>query len=112
MTPIIFRIVSVALLSLTLVPSSASAECAWVLWGSTDTAAHSSGFGIVTAYPTLQQCDAALRDEVVRLKRDGHCVTSPKDHVILAFKGSGADIMAQSFSCLPDTVDPRGPKGK
>ena len=85
---------------------------AWVMWMSADTPTYSSGFGVATAYPTLQECDAALLRETSRLKRDGFNVSSPKEHVVLGFKGLAANVGAERFSCLPDTVDPRGPKGK
>jgi len=92
-------------------PNESVSTGAWVLWTSADAPTYSSGFGVVTAYPSLQQCDAALLDEASRLTLEGFTVSSPKDHVIMAFKGKGANIAATRYSCLPDTVDPRGPEG-
>ena len=73
----------VTLYSLLALATSATAECAWVLW---------SGAALSTpivwepigAFTTKTECEA---------------------------KGLAIKTVAV-FRCLPDTVDPRGPKGK
>jgi hypothetical protein len=45
-------------------------------------------------------------------KREGYPVSFTGSHVAVGVKSKGENIVSQRYSCLPDTVDPRGPKGK
>jgi hypothetical protein len=69
----------------------ASAECAWVLWlqniGQTPVMANAVG-----GHDNREQCEAAKARYPEQMKREG-----------------SVTVM---FVCLPDTIDPRGPKGK
>jgi len=83
--------------------ASASAECAWVLWGDWKGPAQGKlvngpePYG--DAFPTREECIKAK----VRLG-------GTTGMYYLPLKGGGeAPIL---LSCLPDTVDPRGPKGR
>jgi len=79
--------------------ATAYAECAWVLWPGGVKASGETVFVPIEGYPTRAECmkgrTASVVDEVEQLKRDS--------------AGAG---MKLAFTCLPDTVDPRGPKGK
>jgi hypothetical protein len=77
------RVAVVAVLMLTSA-GHASAECAWVLWGVLGTAPQPPQFLPVGGFHTKEECEA-----------DGRA---------RPFDGK--------WFCLPDTVDPRGPKGK
>jgi hypothetical protein len=74
--------------------SAASAECAWVLWmrGVLSPNIRWEPHG---AYSTNQTCLKAGQDTYGRWNAQN---TNPETKV--------------TFLCLPDTVDPRGPKGK
>lgn len=48
----------------------------------------------------------------MRLNREGWEPKYVQIRTVLAFKGTGEKIAAIHYRCLPDTVDPRGPKGK
>src|SRR6266704_1929126 len=80
------------------VAASASAECAWVLWSSGDTATYSSGFGVVTAYATSAECDAAIAGEATRMRREGYSVTFTGSHVAVGSKGKGDSIVSRRYS--------------
>ena len=96
----------VALFLLT-VAATAYAECAWVLWFNPEANVHM----IESAHRSMMECDVALVDMHAVLKHDGYTVyggSSSSDHVLLGEKG----LERLTYRCLPDTVDPRGPKGK
>ena len=100
-------------LSLLTSAATASAECAWVLWRTTTIPAlPDQEPGVVTAYPTMQECDATLAKEFARQKREGWEVYWVQVRTVVASKGKGEKIIATHYTCLPDTIDPRGPKGK
>ena len=89
------------IVTLVLLASAATAyaECAWILWAGGVKASGEAVYAPIEGYPTRAECmkarTASSVDEVEQLKRD--------------VAGAG---MKLAFTCLPDTVDPRGPKGK
>ncbi len=117
------RISGIVLALILAVPYLAEAECAWVLWQNTEFVAHEpsglTGIRIApppgtsppkgnfytewnnahwtpdSSYTSLQNCDASAR-----------LVSKPWPTGVKY--GDGRAI----YRCLPDTVDPRGPKGK
>ena len=103
------RIVITVLFCLTF-PTSAAAECAWVLWMSDPAIdkrqwGYAPGVGVIEFEPispqvfdTRDECEVALRD--IRKRELGAPLVT-----------AGRRLPAK-FTCLPDTVDPRGPKGK
>ena len=82
------------------VATSASAECAWVLWSE---ATAGSGAGprlrAVSGFPSSAACEARAAE--LMAAKEGE-----------KSKPTSARINQLGYTCLPDTVDPRGPKGK
>ena len=101
----IHRIVLGAFLALVALTGSASAECAWVLWAESLTIRIGTGWNINGTFQSRAQCISALRTnlgpvgENVGLDetRGQGKSSNPSGHII--------------FRCLPDTVDPRAPRG-
>lgn len=95
-TRIMARIL-VALLGLTLLASSASAECAWVVWEMSQIQNPSNPelatrvYNVIGARGTEEECREMSRSMSDVLRKNPRIVM---------------------IYCLPDTVDPRGPKGK
>jgi hypothetical protein len=89
---------SVITLSLLAWAATAYAECAWILWPGGVKASGEAVYAPIEGYPTRSECmkgrTASSVDEVEQLKRDA---------------GAGIKL---AFTCLPDTIDPRGVKGK
>jgi hypothetical protein len=98
--------------TLLIAVSTASAECAWVLWSAPSTMDpnvpwekashryHPSDFVPIEAYKTAASCNQAWSEKTNREGRataERHC--------------PGAKIWnTYIFRCLPDTVDPRASK--
>ena len=93
------RRASLIALSLLASAATAQAECARILWAGGVKTSGEAVYAPIEGYPTRAECmkgrTASSVDEVEQLKRD--------------VAGAG---MKLAFTCLPDTVDPRGAKGK
>jgi hypothetical protein len=99
--------------------TSASAECAWVLWQRIDTfdapgALVSSLTEVGATYTTSAECVTAI-DGLERRRQSPQTVVMRDAQTMLTvmFRDKDQTITkSMSFLCAPDTVDPRGPKGK
>jgi hypothetical protein len=89
--------VLLATLGLLALATAASAECAWVLWLGTGTTY--TAFGAYGGSTGEKECQEAVTQVMTDMKKD---VTQLGEFL----KSSSR------YLCLPDTVDPRGPKGK
>jgi hypothetical protein len=92
---------------------TASAECAWVLWVhfkpvDTDVSRWEVGSGSTT----VAECAAARTQKQEHWKRSASRM--PKAYLLgdTMFVPSDGRLAAWEAVCLPDTIDPRGPKGK
>ncbi len=111
-----------------LLAVATSAEAAWVSWTRATTQDGSETWSISAATETAMQClagaEAAVNDVVSGTIRDrdqarryqsirdsGYTFTRQGPHSLEATRSDGTTLQIE-FKCLPDTVDPRGPKGK
>ena len=101
--------------------TSASAEGAWVLWNQSTTLEGEGPWSVGLAYPSMAACVQQLDHREAAARKDGSLKTDRHASTELAIwsysreRSSGKvskDSVFITSRCLPDTVDPRGPKGK
>ena len=84
--------------------ASASAECAWVLWSRATSIERNqlvTTLTPITGFPTSQECASRASDlDLSKLTEDERT------------KVRALGILSLDYTCLPETVDPRVPKGK
>ena len=113
MTPDMKRTATVTLALCVLASAAtASAESAWVLWTDTTKPSGQRTWEVGLAFPDYDDCQAAV--SIVRVtekKPDVARIEKKGDDTFLAYFHDGT-VGTLRFVCLPDTVDPRGPKGR
>jgi len=85
--------------------ATAHAECAWVLWNEVNRDDGEVVWIAVQAEAMKGECELAVKGKVKDAASEGAMV---KGNIIRPL----ALPLTYRLVCLPDTVDPRGPKGK
>jgi hypothetical protein len=102
----------------TLVPTHA--EAAWVLWSVIRSGGIDGALTPRATYATKPTCEAAVRAEITKTKAKwmNEQPTPGVPRLVEVFEDAGWTLLRDSlneevhgYSCLPDTIDPRGPKG-
>ena len=113
------RSVPLSLLWLTAFATSASADCAWVLWNSEEMSnsprslegATMRGWRLVLAPGSRNDCVRELARRTTNFTEGGWNVIVDGETKMSAWV-IDSGLMQIHLMCLPDTVDPRGPRGK
>jgi hypothetical protein len=101
--------------------SVASAECAWALWYQDtffgpNALTESPSWLLLTAVPTYALCERTQTERIKNAAKpqQGAEITVTGTIVSKTMRDSEGRTVSwvSRFECLPDTVDPRGPKGK
>jgi len=119
MTPLARRASLVVVLLLLASVSTASAECAWLRWTN-----HWDGTGkerwvIGQAHASKAVCLADVARAREFDQKTADTAAAKKSNVTVLLREDGGTSIGASgetngwrYHCLPDTIDPRGPKGK
>jgi len=92
----------------------ASAERAWVLWVRTQLPGQATATSVLSVYQTKDACMKAEAEEVAG---DSAQLLDAKREVkgetvwIWREENKAGTLERMDYYCLPDTIDPRGPKG-
>jgi hypothetical protein len=105
-------------LLLLVTTTSAYAECAWVLWNQFESPeGKTDPWEVRQSFEALAACEKVLDQEAaeaVAVIKQGPRPATPHVYgkaTITAVR-DGTLFGTYRYRCLPDTVDPRGPKGK
>ena len=106
-------------LSLLAWAATAHAECAWVFWlEAGDARSHESSSRPVSGWGTREACEQAMTQKLASdsvKDADMEVTVDPqagRPRLWVRRKGRPEPLAVYTYVCLPDTVDPRGPKGK
>ena len=105
----------IAALLLLTSAAMAYAECAWVLWRDTLPTQFPQvpDWQMIEAHPTVKECSSDLVHFGLTLQRRGYRVEGAVPGSRTATVANEQDPHDKGYlMCVPDTVDPRGPKGK
>lgn len=94
-----------------LIPLPAWAECAWVLWLEQTLPIERISWTPVAAAPNSAGCRQELTAAIKAQSDPKPGETIEVRTNMISVKSESIPLMILRYVCLPDTVDPRGPKG-
>jgi hypothetical protein len=99
--------------------ATAGAKCAWVFWlEAGDARTNESSARPVSGWVTRDACEEALTQKLASdSEKDTNMEVTVdrqagRPRLWVRRKGHPEPLALYTYVCLPDTVDPRGPKGK
>ena len=107
----------VVILLLTFV-GTASAECAWVLWGEVNQASGDAAVTVIThwtlhkAFKSDEQCWSGAANAAAAYGASIQGTVGDSLRGPTVFGQRDGRTISTTYLCLPDTVDPRGPKAR
>ena len=108
----IYAVTMLAALLVVLTPVSAWAECAWVLWVVPGTFAPAApGTTVSVQYVHAQWAPVRTFNALPPCNLAQEEATRAEDQQLSARNKDKSEWQTYLYRCLPDTVDPRGPKG-
>ncbi len=106
------RVVPCTAIALLTLATPAAAMCAWVLWQQVGDVGGVQTWSPLRAQDAKLECGAdreQLMSRMVVSKTPGIQVTRVGETLMIVTRDR---VTSYSFTCLPDTIDPRGPKAK
>ena len=104
------RLFAATLLVLILV-TSASADCAWVVWKQTQAGPSLENWSLYEAYESKRECDSEkvnwTRIAAARSAGPGLSRVLKDGGLIVTQTAEGKEIRREEFHCLPSATDPR-----
>jgi hypothetical protein len=115
-----------AVLSVLILTTAAQAECAWVLWSDAYWGSiQKSPLRPIGAFSKLNECEIGQNSKIKEIAADPPLPASDLvyDKVeslanmvsVMRYRKATGELVLNAvyrYLCLPDTIDPRGPKGK
>jgi hypothetical protein len=104
---------SVVVIILTLAPMQAWAECAWVLWMKDSEIRTQTPWIPVGAFVTQRDCIVGAQQAFDPFRGGGMSALTESGEfsLVTTTRRPGGVVVTVTLQCLPDTIDPRGPKG-
>jgi len=101
---------------LAVAPAQAEAACAWVLWQQkTDLGTHRVEWTLLDSTSMEQDCQSMAHRSAASTKETlgvwGYTLTSKSRDPLIFTMALDERVTLYMLKCIPDTIDPRGPKG-
>jgi hypothetical protein len=108
-------IFTAVLILLLAVAPAVEAACAWVLWSDffmkVGDVSHQGGWTLLDTLDSRHDCMARLDERVQRATALKVSEAGESYRVLIPVEPKDRVISFTRIECLPDTIDPRGPKG-